>query len=315
MQTINIPNTDLHVTPLCLGTAGLGATISPDDSRALLDAYIQAGGNFIDTAHVYSDWIPGERSRSEKLIGAWLKQSGVRDQIVLATKGAHPDLKAMQESRLGPDDLATDINESLDYLGVETIDLYWLHRDNPAVPVGEILEALHEHIQVGRLRYLGCSNWTIERIQAANQYAADHNISGFVANQPLWSLAEPNHIGDPTMVALDDAGIAFHKTANMAVIPYTAQAKGYFTKLDENRLKDSDIEQYDSETNRARFARVHELADKHGVSITAVVLSYLTSQPFPVAPIIGPKNVAQLQDSLQHADFRLSQAEVAYLVG
>jgi aryl-alcohol dehydrogenase-like predicted oxidoreductase len=317
MHPIPLPGTDLTVSPLCLGTGSFGSDTPEAEAFALLDAFAAAGGRFVDTARIYAAWLPHGANASERTLGAWLRRSGRRAQMVVATKGAHPDLATMHRSRLAPDDLAQDIDASLHYLQIDTIDLYWLHRDDPAVPVGEIIDALNTHIQAGRLRYLGCSNWTAERIRAANAYAQARGLAGFVANQPMWSLAEPNRaaIADKTLVIMDAADRAFHAETGMAVVPYTSQARGYFTKLERGTLRDADIKQYDSPLNRARFRRAQELAARHGTSVTAAALSYLMSQPFPVIPIIGPKSLAQLNDCLQFADWRLTADERAYLEG
>jgi aryl-alcohol dehydrogenase-like predicted oxidoreductase len=173
MKYVTIPNSELRVSQICLGSAEFGATMAPKDSFALLDAFIAAGGNFIDTAHVYSDWIPNTKSTSEKLIGEWLRKSGMREDVLIATKGAHPRLTSMNVSRLSKDDIETDVHESLEYLQTETIDLYWLHRDDVSIPVGEIIEALNEQVWLGNIRYFGCSNWTFSRIQEAMDYELD----------------------------------------------------------------------------------------------------------------------------------------------
>ena len=317
MNTIQIPQTDLTVSQVCMGTAQFGSGISQTDSFALLDAYVEHGGNFIDTARVYADWLPNGANASETTIGEWLKQNNKRDQIVLATKGAHPDLKTMHISRMSAEEIQHDIEASLRYLQTDVIDLYWLHRDDERVPVGEIVEILNSHIQAGRIRYIGCSNWKAARIRAANDYAQAHDLAGFVANQPMWSLAEPNraNFSDQTMVVMDDTDIQFHHEAGLAAIPFSSQAQGYFSKLAAGNLKEGDRSKYDNPVNLARFDRVQELSNRYSVSISSVVLSYLTSQPFPVIPIIGARTTDQLQDSLQDFGLALSSDEVDYLVG
>ena len=159
------------VSVISLGTGGAGANYDRATAFAMLDAFFEEGGNFVDTAHVYNDWIPGERSRSEKLLGAWMKERRNRSGVLLATKGAHPDLAQMQVGRLSPAEIQADLEESLRFLQVETIDLYWLHRDDPTRPVEEIIDTLEAQVQAGKIRYFGCSNWRLERIQAAQLYS------------------------------------------------------------------------------------------------------------------------------------------------
>ena len=317
MRYITIPNTSLMVSQVCLGSGSFGSTIRMDEAFRLLDEFYAAGGNFMDSARIYAAWLPGGANASEKTLGAWQRSRRVRERVVLATKGAHPDLATMHISRLSPADITHDIEASLRCLQTDVIDLYWLHRDDPALPVGEILEALNDHVRAGHIRYFGCSNWRVARIRAAAQYAREHGLSGFVANQPMWSLAAPNReaFGDKTLVLMDDEDIAFHRESGMAVVPYSSQARGFFTKLADDRLKDGDRRRYDSPLNRARYECAQALAVRYDVPVTAIALSYLTSQPFPVIPIIGSKNLDQLRDSLRYVDLILSAEDAAALEG
>jgi aryl-alcohol dehydrogenase-like predicted oxidoreductase len=197
-----IPNSGLCPSFLCLGTVPFGSTMSEKDSFGLLDAYLHLGGNFIDTANVYADWIPGEKSTSEKTIGKWLKSRQNRQQLIVATKGGHPDLNLLHVPRISKGNIIHDLHESLRHLQTDYIDLYWLHRDDPKVPVEEILMTLEEQVQSGKIKYYGCSNWTAFRIKEAQKVAASLGTKGFVASQPMWSLAVPNyeHMTDKTLV-------------------------------------------------------------------------------------------------------------------
>lgn len=316
MKTVLIPNTALHVSRLCLGTAQFGAAISPADARALLDAYVIVDGKFIDTASVYSDWIPGTKSSSEKIIGAWLRENGMRDQLVLATKGGHPELSSMQVSRLSPDEIAADVHASLDNLGTDHIDLYWLHRDDRDIPVGEIIDSLNAQVQAGHVRYLGASNWSSERIAAANAYAAQYGLHGFVADQPMWSLASVNwdNLPDKTIRLMDQAALEFHRRTGMAAVAYSSQAHGYFTKLYGGQpISDNDLRAYDNALNRRRLPVIEALARQHHASVNDVVLAYLLSQPFPTVAVIGPGRPEQLHASLTALNLTLSAAELAAL--
>ncbi len=318
MKYVTIPNTELRVSQICLGSAEFGASMTPKDSFSLLDAFIADGGNFIDTAHVYSDWIPNTKSTSEKLIGQWLRKSGMREDVLIATKGAHPKLTSMNISRLSKADLETDVHESLEYLQTEVIDLYWLHRDDITMPVGEIIEILNEQVWLGNIRYFSCSNWTFSRIQEALDYAARNDVKSFVANQPLWSLAvaDMKAIPDQTLVGMDEDGLAFHKRTQMAAIPYSSQAKGFFSKVERSGregLSAGDQKIYFSDVNNRRLLRVQALAKKYAVTVNDIALSYLLSQPFTTIPVVGCKTVEQLKSSLKAVNVLLTHDEVAYL--
>ncbi len=312
MLQVSLPQSDLSVSQICLGTGSFGSSVPEEAAFKLLDAFVAAGGNFIDSARIYAMWLPDGANASERTIGNWQRSRGLRDQIVIATKGAHPDLKTMHLSRLSRADIQADIRDSLKYLQTDVIDVYWLHRDDPQRPMADILETLNSEVQAGTIRYFGCSNWRVTRIREAADYARQAGWQSFIANQPMWSLAEPNreNIGDKTMVLMDTEDLDYHRETGMAVIPYTAQARGYFTKLAHNTLKDGDIRQYDNARNRLRYERAGELAARHNVPITSIALSYLTSQPFPVIPIIGAHTSEQLADSLSHTDLQLSPEEL-----
>lgn len=315
MNAIELPFTDLAVYPICLGTVVFGSEMPQAEAFRLMDAYRAAGGNFIDTAKVYADWLPGERSTSEKAVGAWLRQRGCRDQVVLATKGGHPDLDAMDIPRLSPPEIVEDLEASLRHLDVETIDIYWLHRDDPTRPVGDMLETLAAQVLAGKIRYYGCSNWSGERLRAAQAYALQNGLPGFSANQMLWSLAAvaPDQVKDPTLAWMDEPMHAFHRDSGLAAIPYSAQAGGLFSKLADGRLTLETAGSYAHPRNLQRLEAVRALAAQTGLSITQIVLGYLLSQPFVTVPIIGPKSLAQLTDSLTAAEVRFTLEQVRLL--
>ncbi|MBC7814290.1 MAG: aldo/keto reductase [Burkholderiales bacterium] len=315
MRTIVIPTTNLKVSQICLGAVNFGAPLSQAESFRLMDEFVDKGGNFLDTARVYAEWLPGGANASESTIGAWMQRRGNRNKMIVATKGGHPNLSTMNQSRLNPDDIRQDIEASLKFLETDVIDVYWLHRDDTSQPVGSILEMMNEHIRLGNIRCVGCSNWTVDRIRAASTYAAQHHLSDFVANQFMWSIAEPNReaIADKTIVIANGSDLAYHRETRLPVMPYTAQGKGYFSKLAMGEPQHANKRVYDNAINRSRFIRIQELSRRHNVSISAVVLGYLTSQPFPVIPIISASTPEQLEDSLTSSKFVLSPEELAFL--
>lgn len=314
MRIVTIPASDLSPSQLCLGTNRFGTDIPSPDAIALLDAYTAEGGNFVDTAHIYADWIPGTRSASEKTIGQWLAERKNRQQMLIATKGGHPRLETLEFPRLSRKALYQDVEESLGFLQTDYIDLYWLHRDDPRLPVADILGTLNDPVAAGKIRHFGCSNWQTARLVAANAYAAAGQLRGFVANQPNWSLAVLNDgaITDKTLTAMDQAGLDYHRQTGLAAIPYSAQAKGFFQKLPDH-LKPRDRELYWNETNLQRAKKVRLLAERYGASVSEIVLGYLMGQPFVTIPVIGPRTIDQLRDSLQAVHLKLTPEDVAFL--
>ena len=318
MKYVTLPQTTLNVSRVALGSTVIGPRVSPDEYFALLDAFVEAGGTFLDTAHVYSNWAPGPRSISEKTIGAWLKATGARQRIVLATKGGHPEPGPDRVSRLSPAEIVGDLDESLEFLGVDSVDLYWLHRDDPNRPAGEMLEVVNEQARLGKIRYFGCSNWRPDRIREAHAYAAAHNLQSFVASQIMWSLAVPN----PGIVAVDHADMdneaeVFYATAGMSVHAFTSQARGFFTKAAAGGLDSLNPRlhrDFENPATLARLQRAQRLARDLGTTVTAVVLASITSRPFVGVPILGCANLDQLRDSLGDVDLTLSAESLRFLL-
>lgn len=314
MELLTLPGTDLRVSRLCAGGVSWGTALRGEEMDRLLNAFRQAGGNFFDTAHCYSFWLPGGTATSELALADYLRRQGGRSGVVVATKGGHSSLKGYRivDRHLSPARVAADLDDSLARLDTETIDLYWLHRDDPREPAGEVIETLNAEVRRGRVRYLAASNWTAERITQANAYARAHGLQGFVAMQPEWSLAQPN----PQPRA--GTGLHFFSQAdrdwcareNMAVIPYTPTAGGYFASSGQ-----SGRHGFENPTSRARLARVEQLARELGRSANQIALAYLMSHPFPVMPIVGTTKLDHLADAVAATECQLTAAQLAWLHG
>jgi aryl-alcohol dehydrogenase-like predicted oxidoreductase len=317
MRYTTIGGANLRPSVLCLGAGDMGSKIDRDAAFRLLDAFVDGGGNFLDTAQVYADWLPGERSISEKTLGAWLAARGNRAKILIGTKGAHPRLETMHIPRMSRAEIVHDLDNSLKNLRTDMIDLYWLHRDAPAVPVEEIIDVLQDQVQTGKIRHFGCSNWRRPRIEAAQAYAARRGIQGFVANQLLWNIGVVDLAGgDPTIVAMDATLWEYHRQTGLAAIPFSSQANGFFNKLAAGRtaaIKPHTQRIYRNPENQLRLQRIQQLAQETSLSITQIVLGYLLAQPFTTIPIVGCQNLEQLEDSLSAADVQLTPEQVKFL--
>ena len=314
MKRVRIPGTDLDVSALCYGLASFGTSVRGEAADRLYAAYREAGGCFFDTAHCYSFWAEGGLGASERALGDCLRRHADRSQVVVATKGGHPDGGPgyrRPDHYLAPEVIASDVAESLDRLGVDRIDLYYLHRDDPRVPVGEVLDALNAEIASGRVRHLGASNWSVARIAEANGYATAHGLRGFVASQPQWSLAHPNAEppkADPAMRFLMDEDVHWHATQQIAVVPYSSTARGYFA-TDGEAARDA----YDNSVSRARLERAQQLASRLGCTPGQVALAYLMCQSFPVIPVLGTLKVPHLEEDLAAGCVRLTLEQVRWL--
>lgn len=319
LAKVTLPKTDLSVSQLCYGTNMLGTAIDQGRANEILDTFVELGGNFLDTARSYGDWIPdAPAGASERAIGAWLKGKN-RSDVIIATKGCQFDMRVGDwRNRVTPADLEQDLKESLEHLGVDTIDLYWLHADNPAAPVQPIIDALIEHQKAGRIRYFGASNWTAERIREANAYAASIGHDGFVACQPFWGLAVPNreNAAQQGYQCYYEDGFQSLHADGMPMIPYAAQSGGYFSKRDAggvDAVPEGLRARHDHPANDARLKAVQDLAKKHGATINEVALAYLTSQPHLTVPIFGASRPEQIRESVKAVALKLNAEELRQL--
>lgn len=311
---VALPGTALTVSPLCLGGNRFGGELDEAGSFALLDAFAERGGNFIDTAHVYADWIPGNApSSSERMLGAWLRARRPAD-VVIATKGGHPRLDDPATPRLDAASLRQDVDEARGHLGLEMLDLFYLHRDDPARPAADILAGLEALREAGAIRHYGASNWSAARLREAEAAAEANGWQGFVANQCEWSLAVRNAGSGPgDLHGMDRAMFDFHRRTRIAAVPYSAQAKGYFER-DPGALPEALAKLYGNERNRETGAKLRALAEHRGVSSTQAMLAALMRAPFVTVPVIGCRSPAQLEASLAALDVALAEDEALALL-
>lgn len=310
---------DRELSALCLGTMNFGAELSERDSFEVMDAFAEIGGNFIDTARIYGAWASAGMGASEKVIGAWLRARGNRDRMVIATKGGHPQPEHMCEGRLDAVSLRADLEASLRALGTDCIDLYWLHRDDTARPIEDILETLEGFIRQGKVRAIGASNWTGARLREAWSVSFRTDLPYFCADQPMWSMARAEGMTDTTLVQMDEDLFGWHANSRMACVPYTAQAKGFFAKLEqggEGALSGEARTHYLREDNLRLYDAARDIARETGLSIGAVAVAYLTCQAaFATHPIVGVSSVAQARALSEAAGARLTGVHMARLSG
>ena len=283
---------------IALGTMDFGGKIEESRAREFMDAYVELGGNFIDTARIYGDFVRGIQGGSEQVIGRWMEDRRCREQIVLGTKGGHPDPAAMHTGRLSRGEILDDMQRSLDNLRTDCVDVYWLHRDDPSRPVEDILESLTDLVERGMTRFVGVSNWRAERIVDANASAARHGLVKLYANQPQFSLARQVVVEDDTLCQMDGETYAMHVRENLPCVCFSSQAKGFLSKLaqgGEAILPDKARRRYLCEENLGVFERCRALSAQTGYSINTLALAWLTSQPFPTFPIAGVSRMEHIE--------------------
>jgi 1-deoxyxylulose-5-phosphate synthase len=286
-----------------LGTAAFSRK-TEEHSRALLDAFVDLGGNVVDCARQYGEPNWGE---SEEVVGRWLADRKPAGFVVL-TKGAHH--REDGRRRVTPDAITEDLLLSLAALGSGSIDLYLLHRDDPSQPVGPLLDCLNEHLRAGRIGAFGASNWRPARLEQAAAHARAHDLEGFACSSPGLSLAVEN---EPawweSVSAHDTASLAWYERTQTPAFAWSALAGGFFAGA-----VGPEVERvYDSQPNRERRRRARELARAKGATAGQVALAWVLHRPFPVYAIIGPRTVEELRESVAAVDLPVTPEELRRL--
>ena len=289
---------DCQVSVIGMGTAEFGGRHPEGLARDLLDAYMSLDGSFIDTARVYGDFVTPKNGESEKIVGRWMEDRKNRDRIFLSTKGGHPPFNDMGRSRLSPEEIRSDMGASLEDLRTDHVEIYWLHRDDPNRPVGQIMETLQGLVEDGTTRMTGVSNWAPERIREANAYADAHGLTRLAANQPQFSLARQHFFLDPTTRGMDAETWRMHRETGMTCCCFSSQAHGYFTRLDrqgDGALTESLRREFDSPENRGILEKIRTVREETGLSVGSIALAWLISQPFPTFPLVGASRVEHVE--------------------
>jgi aryl-alcohol dehydrogenase-like predicted oxidoreductase len=305
---MRIGTSDLDVSPLCLGGNPFGWTVDEETSFTVLDAYAEAGGNFIDTADMYGAQTPsGRGGGSETIIGRWLKARGNRDQMVIATKvGALAGL-----ANLAPKTIARGAEDSLRRLGTDHIDLYYAHVDDHATPVAETLAAFDTLVRAGKVRHIAASNFTADRLTASLETSAREGLTAYVAVQTEYNLMERKNYEQDLRPAVASAGLS--------CLPYVALARGFLTGKyrpggpDVDSARAAQCRPYLSGNGPAVLAAMDEVAAAHQTTLPAVALAWLAAQPTVATPLAGARSPAQLADLLAFLTLRLTADEVALL--
>jgi aryl-alcohol dehydrogenase-like predicted oxidoreductase len=273
-----------------------------DQAAPVFDYFVEQDGNCFDTARHYGD--------AELIFGEWMRQRGNRNETIVITKGAHTP-------NCNPETVTKELGESLERLQTDFVDIYFLHRDNPDVPVGEFVDVLDDHKNAGQLGVFGGSNWSPERMDEANAYAARNGKAGFSVLSNHMSLARMVEAPWEGCLAASDAeSRQWLADRNMPLFPWSSQARGFFVdgRAAPDDLSDPELVRcFYSDDNFERLKRVGETATRLGVAGISVALAYLLHQSSPVFPLIGPVTVEEAQSSIAALGINLSADDVRWL--
>lgn len=297
----------IKVAPLCLGGNVFGWTADEAMSFALLDAFIAAGFDFVDTADGYSNWAPGhEGGESERVIGNWMKARGTRARVIIATKlGMWKKTAGLKAANI-----VSACEGSLKRLQTDHIDLYQAHKDDPETPQDETLEAFGRLVKAGKVRAIGASNFEATRLESALRISEEGGFPRYQTLQPLYNLIDRDF-----EKALQPLCLA----EEVGVIPYYSLAAGFLTgkyrtqKDTQGRARGARVESYLNDENFALLKRMDEVAKAHNATLAEVAIAWLRDRPSVVAPIASATNLDQLSSLIRGAQLKLNEADIAEL--
>lgn len=296
----------LSIRPFVLGGNVFGMTADRAASFAILDRFVERGGGMIDTADVYSAWVPGHKGgESETEMGAWLKASGARDKISIATK------VGMMPGGLKPDRIREAVQGSLDRLGTDVIDLYFAHKDDPDVPLDEVLGAFGELVDAGTVRSIGASNYSAERLSEALRISDQLGLPRFTVVQPELNLLDREQFEGPLQTLCIDE--------NLGVVTYFSLASGYlsgkYRSTDDlgKSPRGARVGPYIEGKGPAVLAVMDRIAGETGATLSQIALAWVAAQPGVTAPIASATSVAQLDEIMGSLDVTLTGDQLAAL--
>jgi aryl-alcohol dehydrogenase-like predicted oxidoreductase len=312
MEYRTLGRTGLRVSEICLGTMQFKWTTDEPNSYAVLDAFYEAGGNFLDTADVYSRWAPGlVGGEAETIIGEWMKRKGNRKDIVLATKVRGRMWEGPDGEGLSRTHIMRAVEDSLRRLQTDVIDLYQTHSPDENTPIEETLRALDDLVRQGKVRYIGCSNYNGQQLDEAIRVARQFRLSEFLTHQPHYSLVERENFERNVLPTV--------KQYEIAVIPYSPLGRGFLTgkyrrgqPLPESKRRGS-VEKLLTDKNFDLLEKLEELGRARGKTPGQMALGWLLTHEWVAAPIIGANTPEQLADSLGAAGLKLSDDEMRTL--
>jgi len=290
---LRLPKTNLEVSPLCLGTNVFGWSADEETSKRILSTFFSKGGNFLDTADMYSEWKPGNvGGESETIIGNWLTETGNRDQIVLASKVA----KYSKRRGLSAQNIKAAAEDSLRRLQTDYLDIYYAHEDDETTPLEESLSALNDLVQSGKVRYVAASNYSGARLAEALAISVKLGFAPYIAIQNNYNILTREPFETDVAPELQTEGIS--------AIPFYGLARGFLSGkyrpgVSIDSVRAEGVKQFQNERGWKVLAALEELAKSHGVSLSAVALAWLRGQETVSVPIASARTLGQLEEIME----------------
>ncbi|MEM7032750.1 MAG: aldo/keto reductase [Chloroflexota bacterium] len=314
MEYGKIPGIDKPISRIVHGTVMINSR-EEEKSFALMDAVFEGGCNIFDTAHNY-----GGGGDNERTVGKWINDRGVRDKVVILGKGAHHN---RDRKKVTPFDITADLHDSLARFQTDHIELYILHRDDPEVPVGPIVEILNEHQKAGKIGIFGGSNWSTARLREANEYAAANNLSPFACSSPNFSLADQVKVPWADCISISGAAGQserdWYLEQNMPLFTWSSIAGGFFSgrftreNINEVAEPKDTVHCYVSDDNFTRLDRATELATEKGMTVAQIATAYVVNHTLDIYPLIGSWSAEEFQANAAAVDLKLTAEEMAWL--
>jgi aryl-alcohol dehydrogenase-like predicted oxidoreductase len=299
-----------EVSAICLGTMHFGTITDTVTSYDLLDRYVEAGGNFLDTANNYATWVPGGRGgESETLLGRWIKERGNSSHLFVATKVGFPVTVDEVGMGLTVRQIEAECERSLRRLGVETIDLYYAHRDDRETPLEESLEAFHKLVKAGKVRFIGASNFVTWRLEEARWISRNRGWPEFCCIQQRYSYLRPASGADfdPQLVGSAEL-LDFCRSRNMQLLAYSPLLKGAYGRSDRPLPP-----HYKSPESESQLTALRAVAGELGATPNQAVLAWLMQSEPETIPVIGVSSLEQLEENLGALDITLSEDQILRL--
>ncbi len=315
MKYGTVPGIDLPISRIVQGS--IQVNIKDDNEGfALMDAALERGINSVDSAYIYGG------GATDRFIGRWMAARGNRDKVAVLAKGAHP---GEGRNRVTPYDIGSELHDTLSRMKTDYVDMYVLHRDDPAVPVGPIVDVLNQYVKEGKIRAFGGSNWSVERLQEANAYATETGQLPFAISSPNFSLAD--QIKEPWGGCLTLSGPSkeadrkWYAESGMAIFAWSSMAGGFWSgryakeKADDYKEGQDKLVKdcYFSDENFQRLERAKELGDAKGLSIPQIALAYVLNYRLNIFALVGSANASELDANMAAANTELTEREMAYL--